>query len=589
MVGGQSGPVLSVVAGLKPGDSLTGQLLGRNAAGLALVALAGKQVHMPLPQNLSPGTLLTFTVQQGTNGLQFLVEPQGNQGQPAAANPAPSTATPAGQPPATTSAGLPTQPAGTGTTPASTPTPQPPPATVAARPAAPLPAPAQSAASLQAPLVNARTGLPVPAPQGAAQGQILTAQVLSAPTASTAIISLGAQELPVTLPTPSLPGAVLQLVVQAGPLGPQLAHAAPAGSIFSGTPAAPATSAGQPASAPPPALGGTAVPTTAAPQTPSQAAAASVAAQNPVVAQATLASLGNQNSIAALLNSVLRLGERARELPDEVQRVAQRLTRSALPLDAKAPDIQALQRAITRSGVFLESNLAGGASDASVEGDLKSLLITLRRALGDWLGSEAKPAVLAGKPPPPPQSGVMPRAPAAASAAPPADELAITEIGKSLLSQTDAALSRLRLHQIASLPDRSEALAATRHPIHLEVPVSLGEQQGVLHLVISRDDEGDTPEREKKTWRVQFAVNASVIGEVGAEIGLLGARTNVVLSAAEPNTAEALAETIGDLSEALQAVGLTPGVLRVRRIGAPTVPIATPPPPASGQYLDRDT
>ena len=59
-------------------------------------------------------------------------------------------------------------------------------------------------------------------------------------------------------------------------------------------------------------------------------------------------------------------------------------------------------------------------------------------------------------------------------------------------------------------------------------------------LVITRDDEGDTPEKKKKNWRVQFAVNASVIGEVGAEVGLLGGRTNVVLSAAEPDTAEAL-------------------------------------------------
>ncbi|MBU1175268.1 MAG: hypothetical protein KKH72_07680, partial [Alphaproteobacteria bacterium] len=75
-VGGQSGPLAMLVAGLKPGDSLTAQILARNPAGLALVALAGKQVQMPLPPTLPPGTLLKLTVQQGQNGLQFLIETQ---------------------------------------------------------------------------------------------------------------------------------------------------------------------------------------------------------------------------------------------------------------------------------------------------------------------------------------------------------------------------------------------------------------------------------------------------------------------------------------------------------------------------------
>ena len=67
-VGGQSGPLQSFVAALKPGDSLTAQVLGRSPAGLALVALAGKPVQLPLPHTLLPGTVLTLTVQQGTNG-----------------------------------------------------------------------------------------------------------------------------------------------------------------------------------------------------------------------------------------------------------------------------------------------------------------------------------------------------------------------------------------------------------------------------------------------------------------------------------------------------------------------------------------
>ncbi|MBU1176341.1 MAG: flagellar hook-length control protein FliK, partial [Alphaproteobacteria bacterium] len=306
--------------------------------------------------------------------------------------------------------------------------------------------------------------------------------------------------------------------------------------------------------------------------------------------QATLAALGNQNSVSVLLASVLKLGDRARELPDAVQRAIVRLSAAVLPLDGEGPDAQALQRAIVRSGAFLESRLGAGAGNAAVEGDLKAVLLTLRQVLGFWLGPEARPLVLAGKSPPPPQPGVAPRAPAPAPSPDAVDDRPITDIGKTLLSQTDAALSRLRLGQIASLPDRPDAAPAAHKDVHLDLPVTLGQQPGVLSLVISRDDEGDTPDRRNPAWRVQFSINASVIGEVGAEVGLLGGRTIVVLSAAEPETVEALTAGLGELADGLAAGGLMPGALRVRRLGAPppsAFPAATQKP--SSHYLDRDT
>lgn len=550
-VGGQSGPLLTIIAGLKPGDLLTAQVLGRSPAGLALVALAGKQVQLPLPTTFLPGTVLTLTVQEGKTGLQFVVEPQAASGQAASARAAPT-----GE-----QTSLP-QTASTAT---------------AAR-AAPASIPTPSGQSLQPPLVNARTGLPVPAPPGATPGQMLTAQIISTPTASTAIVSLGAQELPVSLQAPAQPGTVLPLVVQSGPNGLQIAHAPPSATLAPATPSSPAA-----ATAPPGQVAaGASMPTIVPPATSPTTV--------PILAQAMLASLGNQNSVATLVSSVLRLGERLRELPSDVQRAVQRLAQVVLPLDGKAPDAAALQRAIARSGVFLELSLAAGAGDMELDGDLKALLLTVRRTLGEWLGDQARPTALAGKQPPPPLAGQAPRASLTAPGAPLADDSDIEDIGKSLLSQTDAALSRLRLHQIASLPDRPEG-ATLRHDVRLEVPITIGQQPGVLSLVISRDPDEETEEKQQKNWRVQFAVNASVIGEVGAEIGLLAGRTNVVLSAAEPGTAEALNEGIPDLSLALEAVGLTPGVLRVRRANpaqppAGFQPVATV---SSGRLLDRDT
>ncbi len=170
--------------------------------------------------------------------------------------------------------------------------------------------------------------------------------------------------------------------------------------------------------------------------------------------QAALAALGNQNSVVALLTSVLRLGDRTRDLPDEVQRALGRLSQAVLSLEGKAPDATALQRAVARSGVFLESQLAAGSGGTQIQGDLKALLLNVQRALGNWLGADAQSAVVSGKQPPPPQAGAMPRAAMPPAAPGFADDASPETIGKTLLSQTDAALSRLRLHQMASLPDR---------------------------------------------------------------------------------------------------------------------------------------
>lgn len=564
-VGGQSGPLQSFVAGLKPGDTLTAQVLGRTPAGLAVLALAGKQVQLPLPQQFLPGSILTLTVQQGSNGLQFAIQPQAGQ-----AGAAPSQAAQASQ--------LASQPAA----PPVSQSPANPPAPATVRATAPPPAPPANAPL--PPLVNARTGLPVPASPAATPGQAVTARILATPTPTTAIVSLGNQELPISLPRPLAPGSQLALVVQRGPDGLQLAHAPAQGGAQPS--AAPAPAASQPAgSAPVPV----AAPTT--PQTQNTNVPGLVTPATPAAAltQATLASLGNQNSLAVLLTSILRLGDKTRNLPEDVQRALGRLTQAVLSLDGKAPDAAALQRAIARSGLFLESQLAAGRGATQLQGDLKALLLTVQRALGNWLGPDAQSAVLLAKQPPPPQPGAMPRAAPPAAAALAADA-SPEDIGKALLSQTDAALSRLRLHQMASLPDRPEAPSA-RQDIRMEIPVTIGQQPGILSLVISPDDDDqDAEKKKKKGWRVQFAVNASVIGEVGAEIGLLGERTNVVLSAAEPEAAEALEADIAELSEALEAVGLTPGVLRVRRIAAP-------PPKSgfqqaennSGKLLDRDT
>ncbi len=301
------------------------------------------------------------------------------------------------------------------------------------------------------------------------------------------------------------------------------------------------------------------------PATPAVAAVANAPSPSPQVAltQMVQQALARQDSVVSLTTALTQVVARV-ALPEPVLKAAQQVLGQRLSLDNGGPDGATLQRAVRSSGIFQEAMLAGGLAKAA-GGDMKSALLGLQRQLGAWLGDQAP--VEQVRTIPPPLRGTIPRARA--------DSLPLGELpddaqvaGKVLLERTDAALSRLRLHQNASLPEPT-----SRHEAQwsLDLPVVLGGQQSLLHVQIHRDRDAEAQQNEERGWQVRFAINLNDMGEVGAQISLRGQATGILLWAERDETTAALAEGVSALRQELEALGLNAGAIVVRN-GAPNPP-----------------
>jgi hypothetical protein len=132
--------------------------------------------------------------------------------------------------------------------------------------------------------------------------------------------------------------------------------------------------------------------------------------------------------------------------------------------------------------------------------------------------------------------------------------------------------------QLASLPDADPVRAPTPE-LRLEIPFLIGQELVMAQFQVFRDAARRHAEG-KRGWTMRFAMNFAAIGEVGAEVGLLGRSVNVALWAADPDTAASLEAALPELAPVLASIGLEPGAVRVRGLPPET------PNPASGHYLD---
>lgn len=264
-------------------------------------------------------------------------------------------------------------------------------------------------------------------------------------------------------------------------------------------------------------------------------------------------------------------------LPEPVARAAQQVLAGRVAVDSPRFDGASLQAAIKGSGVFQEASLARGQLPLP-QADMKTALLSLRQTLTNWIGQQAPLAAVAQIAPP--LKGHVPRARAGGDA-PPVDTSALPEeVGRQLLERTDAALSRVRLHQQASLPDQATKTADWS----MDMPVLVGQQQTLLHIQIHRDQHGDPEGGSERGWQMRFAISLPDMGEVGAQVSLRAGNTGVMLWAAEPASSAALAAEVDVLRDGLTAAGLRPGAVIVRH-GEPPAPATTP----SGHFVDART
>ena len=187
--------------------------------------------------------------------------------------------------------------------------------------------------------------------------------------------------------------------------------------------------------------------------------------------------------------------------------------------------------------------------------------------------------------PPPPFRGGLPSAqpvasPSIASGAP----LAAT--AHHLLADTDAAIARQTLLQVASLPDRVDSTGVRLDPAtprwNFEIPFATPQGTAMAQFEISRDGAGNEVEAAKQVWRARFTLDVEPAGPVHALVSLSGERTSVRMWAERPATAAQLRAGAAQLSQALSRAELQPGDIVIKD-GAP--PQSAPA--RAGHFLDR--
>jgi hypothetical protein len=188
---------------------------------------------------------------------------------------------------------------------------------------------------------------------------------------------------------------------------------------------------------------------------------------------------------------------------------------------------------------------------------------------------------------PPPFRGALP-APQAVALPSLTPDTPLSATVHRLLDDTDAAIARQTLLQVASLPDRTDASGHRIDPTvpqwNFEIPFATQQGTAMAQFEISRDGGNESADPAKRAWRARFTLNVEPAGPVHALVTLNGDKTFVRMWAERPATAQQLRAGIGELNQALTRAELKPGDILVRD--------GTPPQPApakAGHFLDRAT
>jgi len=195
----------------------------------------------------------------------------------------------------------------------------------------------------------------------------------------------------------------------------------------------------------------------------------------------------------------------------------------------------------------------------------------------------SQPAANQGGPPPPYRGA--PLAAQAAAAPSIALDAAPHEIADRLIAQTDGALARQTLLQVASLPDQPglpRAEASQRWTF--EIPFATPQGTSIAQFEVSRDGRTPQAEAQARTWRARFSLDVEPMGPVHALIALSGARASVTLWAERAASASRLQDSAPLLNEALRAAELEPADFQLRVGAPPAVRQAAP-----GRFMDRAT
>jgi len=253
---------------------------------------------------------------------------------------------------------------------------------------------------------------------------------------------------------------------------------------------------------------------------------------------------------------------------------------------------EALSTGSTPNIVLAGSPAKAGQGTPPSEAALK-LLVEMLPSMGNVIGrasgltlqnAQGEDVSLHINTPPPPIRGALPSA--QPIAAPSMDfDAPLATSAHRLLGDTDAAIARQTLLQVASLPDRADSAVLRTDPVaprwNFEIPFATAQGTAMAQFEISRDGGADV-DAATRVWRARFSLDVEPAGPVHALVSLSGDRTSVRLWAERPATAAQLRAGAAQLSQALGKAELQPGEIVIRD----GVPPAQSPARA-GHFVDR--
>ena len=272
----------------------------------------------------------------------------------------------------------------------------------------------------------------------------------------------------------------------------------------------------------------------------------------------------------------------------EFSAAASALTQATTPADAAARTaassaaLNLLQEAVQAGP--LTSPLAPGNAPGLAFDD-SAMLSLLPAVAGARLPNTDEAGFARTSVPPPPINGALPAAQPVIAARLLSNSPSETAM-HVLLADTDGAIARQTLLQVASLPDQVDPSTGRIDPTaqrwNFEIPFVTPQGTAMAQFEISRDGAGSEAEAAKRAWRARFTLDVEPAGPVHALVSLNGDRTSVRMWAERPATADQLRAGVSQLSQALSRAELQPGDIVIRD-GAPPQPVSTP----AGHFLDR--
>jgi hypothetical protein len=285
------------------------------------------------------------------------------------------------------------------------------------------------------------------------------------------------------------------------------------------------------------------------------ATAASESPEGKLTADALRRYIPRQASPALMssnLGWIARGAGEASALPRAIVQAANNLWQ-ALPEAASLGDAKALEQAVRRSGVFLESTLASGeraAGATAARTDLKALMLQLSRVLSEQ-GARPGAALTDNSVPAPLPTArgpltSLPAAPATLSLLDaPASQM------NELSRQVDGALARLTTVQVANA-----AQDPTTQSLMVELPVRHEDRAAILRLRIENESARRQATDGDQSWTVEAAVDLGAIGALHARVTLSGSRIGVQLRAESPAIVDTLSARTFELESMLREAGL---------------------------------